>query len=130
MNNLVNGELVTVISYRLYSQDNCTHLSARKDLITLREEEVYKSGEKTCMIGGDRWSHEDINNNVHKEGIFFDTYKTVVTLDCEGYEVALKSTLEEVKDRITKSKQFILEEMENTIKGLKNNKGFEVKDKQ
>jgi len=129
MSNLVNGDLVTVISYKRYSQNNCPYLSTRKDLINLREEEVYKSGKKTCMIGNDRWSHEDINKKVHKEGITFDSYKTVVRFDeCER-ELGIENAIEEVKTRITKSKQFVLKEMECTIKELKVDKGFEVKDK-
>ncbi len=131
-NNVQNEDLVTILYYKLYSMRNCKSiLSDYKDKITIREEEVYKSGKKTCMINGDRWAHEDVNQSTHKEGIAYDRYRVVVKhLGCgEATEVLIEQTISDIKNKIQGSKDKLVKEFKELVETFEQETVFTFKDR-
>ncbi len=129
-NNVKNEDLVTILYYKLYSMRNGNAiLSDFKDNITIREEEVYKSGKKTCMINGDRWSHEEVNNSTHKECICYDHYRVVVKHLNDNPEDDVQDMVNTIKCKIQGSKDQMIKELKELVTGFEQETVFTVKDR-
>lgn len=122
MNSVENGDVVTVVYYKVHSNRNCKALVGRQDKITVRKEGVYKSGEKCCMINGDRWSHKEVNNNVHKEGVIYDHFRVVVKVPED-----LPRVLEEVKTIVQESKDSLHKELREVVLSLEHETSWDIK---